>query len=218
MDKKIISVHTPKAAGTSFLQQVTKIYGKNNLFLDYAEDPTDLNSYINIDPQYYKLNPIHEIKHHKVVHGHFHPSKYQFVSNAFRMTFLRHPVDNIVSIFYFWKKHALGELNGPIFKYFKEMNLSITQFALIPKIRYLYSKSYFSNFDMSDFDFIGNYDKYDDELLRLGDILNVDFDLSIRENINEISLERNRLFNINYKKLCLILKDDIDFYDSYKGL
>lgn len=225
MIQTIISVHTPKVAGTSFLHQLKQIYGEHQLLLDYQDDPTNPLSIINIDPNFYETTPIRTISPYKIVHGHFHPEKYSKLDNAFRMTFLRHPIDNILSIYNFWSAHENSFWDHPIFKYFKDANLSLPRFAMIPQIRYLYTQTYFGGFDMCQFDFIGDYTQYNQELSRLGRALEISFDLSVRQNITNDYLKstsatgthRHTLDEPEYALLAQILKKDIEFYEIYKG-
>ena len=78
---------------------------------------------------------------------------------------------------------------------------------------------------MKYFDFIGDYAKYDEELVRLGKCLGVTFDLNVRVNITKeyfeslpsINNEREINAKTEYDTLAVILKDDIDFYERYKG-
>jgi hypothetical protein len=225
MFETIVSVHTPKAAGSSFLHQLKGIYGEHNLLLDYKDDPVNPLSIVNIDPDLYDVDPIKSIAPYKVVHGHFHPYKYGHLENAFRMTFLRHPIDNVMSIYYFWMAHDRECWDSPVFQYYKDANLSLTRFAMLPKIRYLYSRFYFGDFYMSHFDFIGDYAKYDEELVRLGKCLGVQFDLTVRLNItleyskvpSNLDNEREIDTKAIYDNLAEILKDDIDFYEQHKG-
>ena len=55
----IISVHTPKAAGTTFLQQLRIVFGEENLLLDYSDDPADNSSRWNIDPEFFEIGRAH---------------------------------------------------------------------------------------------------------------------------------------------------------------
>ena len=119
MNDPIISVHTPKVAGTSFLQQLKKIYGESKILLDYNDDPVDVLCRMNIDPNYYEMNPITSISPYHVVHGHFHVSKYVQVKNARLITFLRHPIDNVISIYRYWSALEESVIDNPVFKYFK---------------------------------------------------------------------------------------------------
>jgi hypothetical protein len=223
--QNIISVHMPKAAGTSFLHQLKTLYGEHQVLLDYNDDPTNPLSVISIDPYTYDVNPIRTISPHKIVHGHFHPRKYAYIKDAFRLTFLRHPIDNVMSIYDFWAAHNKDFWNHPVFKYFKEANLSLPRLAMIPQLRYLYSRSYFGDFDMSTFDFIGDYTQYDSELIRLGNCLEVTFDNNVHynktyttSNAPEITnSRRSRLSDDECVELELILRDDIAFYEFFKG-
>jgi len=224
MFDKIVSVHIPKAAGSSLAYQFKKIYGKEQVLDEYNDDPVNLLSICNIDPNRYIIEPIKSISPYKVVHGHFRPHKFSNLNNAFWMTFLRHPIDNIISIYYFWKAYERHRFDSPLFQYFKDANLSIQRFAMLPKIRYLYSRSYFGGFDMRRFDFIGDYTKYEDELTRLGNYLDIKFDMKVRVNITNNIFEDSSNFNEERdtntlkenNKLSEILKDDIQFYEKYR--
>jgi hypothetical protein len=223
--KTIIAVHTPKTAGSSFLHQIKQNFSEDEILLDYAENPAEPLSRINIDPNYYKFDPIKTILPHNVVYGHFHPNKYAYIENAFRMTFLRHPIENVVSIYFFWMAHNRNFWNSPIFQYCKDMNLSLNQYAALPMIRYLYTRTYFGNYNMKQFDFIGDYTNYDEELLRLGNLLGLKFDLTVHLNVTSeyiapssgVEKERSRVIEIEFASLKEVLKEDIEFYEEYKG-
>ena len=225
MNQTIISVHMPKVAGTSFLYQLKMLYGEKQLLLDYNDDPSNPLSIINIDPNFYDAFPIKTIAPYKVVHGHFHPHKYIYVDSAFRLTFLRHPIGNVKSIYDYWTVQDKDFWDHPVFKYFKAEDLSLTRFAMIPKIRYLYTQTYFGGFDMTQFDFIGDFEKYDQELLRLGNRLGLVFDLKVRRNStaeyykdeSTFKLSRSAISDVEYEELAQILIKDIEFYTAYKG-
>lgn len=219
MKKTIISVHTPKVAGTSFRRLLQDTYGECGVLLDYDDDPVNLNSTVNIDPDMYILNPIINIDPYNVVHGHFHPSKYDNLPECYRITFLRHPVENVISIYKFWSVHSDGAFDGPIFRYFKRHKLSLERFAMLPKIRFLYSSSYFGNFDMNKFNFIGDYKNYNDEIKRLENILEVKFApiLHLNNTDDFIGDSNPLLTKPSFKKLSEILEQDIEFYNLYAG-
>lgn len=225
MFEQIISVHMPKVAGTSFLHQLKEIFGEQYILLDYLDDPVYLQSIVNIDPNCYELDPIKTIFPYKVVHGHFQPKKYAHLENAFRLTFLRHPIDNIASIYYFWMAHDRNFWDSPIFHYCKDRNLTLLQFAALPKLRYLYTRTYFDDYDMSHFDFIGDYAKYESELSRLGKQLELPFKANIRLNVTSgymsnqgiTEVMRPSVNDTEYAKLAEILQDDIEFYQAHKG-
>nr|WP_156886323.1 hypothetical protein [Pseudomonas alcaliphila] len=214
----IISVHTPKVAGSTFLEQLRSVFGDANLLLDYSDDPADISSRWNIDPESYSLDPIVSIAPYCVVHGHFHPGKYSKIDDAFRLTFLRHPVDNVISIFRFWSANPSEMWGSPLFRYFKENNLSVHRLAMLPAIRFLYSKTYFGGFDMRRFDFVGDYSEYPSELQRLGGRLGVTFDSALRLNVTPAIKEG--VLNLAPADICSlsdILAEDILFYEQYAG-
>jgi len=218
VNKPIVSVHTPKVAGTSFLRQLQTVFHEANVLLDYGDDPADISSRLNVDPESYRIYPITSIAPYRVVHGHFHPIKYDALGDTFRLTFLRHPVDNVMSIFRFWSASPSGMWDSPLFRYFKENALTVERLAMLPIIRFLYARTYFGGYDMSRFDFIGDYSKYSNELLRLGDLLSVKFDTSLRLNVTQKLQSVDLLAS---PKTCSVLTDilieDIKFYEQHVG-
>ena len=160
MSVEIISVHFPKAAGSSLKKSFLAAYGQEGVYFDYEDDPKDptCQYYIDSDGCRDEASKISERPGVKVIHGHFHPSKYDQIKNAKRITFLRHPIDNLISTYFFWKK-----LEGPghaLFNYFHDNHLTLIELAKLPAIRYLMSRTYFGNFDMKLFDFIGFQESY----------------------------------------------------------
>jgi hypothetical protein len=214
----IVSVHTPKAAGTSFIQQLRTTFGEDSLLLDYSEDPADVRSRQNMDPESYRLELTKSIFPFRVVHGHYHISKYDGLSDAFRLTFLRHPIDNLLSIYDFWSLQSIDTWDNPLFKYFKEKSLPPERFAMLPTIRYLYTRTYFGGFDMSRFDFIGDYQHYSTELFRLGALLGVGFEPSVRLNVTQnLPGYQPRINSVDRAILGELLVEDILFYEKYVG-
>lgn len=214
----IISVHTPKVAGSTFLQQLRTVFEDDSLLLDYSDDPADHRSQGSLDPNSYQLEPIRTIAPYRAVHGHFRPEKYDGIGQAFRLTFLRHPVNNVISIYRFWRAHPAEMWNTPVFRYFKEHALSVQRLAMLPTIRFLYSKTYFGGFDMNRFDFIGDYGDYTRQLQRLGVRLGVEFDLGLRVNVTQDTLGDDLKSDASeIAALTEILADDIKFYEQYAG-
>jgi hypothetical protein len=214
--QKIIFTHVPKTAGTAFRYMLYDAFGQENILHDYDDDPVNPLSRFSIDPDYYRRNKIISLGKYKIVHGHFGPSKYRYVDNAIRIAFLRDPVDNIVSIYYYWK--TLDRTDSPILNYVRDNNLSIIEFASLTKIRWLYTKTYFGDCDMSTFDFLGKFSRFNEDLNKLSELLGVKLDNTICVNrtgekdpmVQELknnSLEDHAL----RKKLTSLLSDDIKF-------
>ena len=214
----IISVHTPKVAGSAFRHQLQAIFSETELLLDYGDDPADHRSRGNLDPESYRLSPITAIAPHRVVHGHFRPQKYDALGDAFRLTFLRHPVDNVMSIYQFWRISAAEPWKTPLHRYFVENDLSVRRLAMLPAIRFLYSRTYFGGFDMTRFNFIGDYRDYPKELRRLGLLLGVEFDPELYINVTPGATNDDpRKNESDIAALSEILAGDIKFYERYAG-
>lgn len=218
---KIISVHAPKAAGSMLLIQLQKIFG-SAVYIDYQDDPANPCSPRNIDPSFYSRQPLPDLSSYSVVHGHFHPEKYNGVDGAFRMTFLRHPVENVVSIYRFWLLSPPNMWGSPLFKYFKEKNLDLESFASLPLIRNLYSESYFGGYDMNRFDFVGDYAFLQRDLACFGELVGLDIGCDDRINdTSEIAMDRGMPVYLptmdELEKLGGLLERDIDFYYSCVG-
>lgn len=218
MPIKVISVHFPKSGGVSLLQSFRSAYGEHAVLNDDTDDPADPCGWFSMDPEGC-ISATRERafpEHVEVIHGHFHIAKYMHISGAARITFLRHPVDNLISIHYFWKtlpdSHCL-------FRYARDNHLDVLGIARLPALRYLLSRTYFGGVDMNMFDFIGSKEKYAESLKALSDVLekplveavaNVTSHPQYREEVERIKSDSALL-----AKLRAYLSDDIRFYERY---
>ena len=166
----VISIHVPKSAGTSLLKLFQVAFGSENVLADYEDRPGNPISQMYLDPvRWEKSRPKSLPAGVSVVHGHFHPCKYDHISDAFRMTFLRHPVCNLISTYLYWK--AIPPQPNPLHRYFLDNNLGVFELAQIPLLRYLLSKTYFGGWDMAKLDFIGRHETRKDDLKCLEPLL-----------------------------------------------
>ncbi|MCA8952465.1 MAG: sulfotransferase family 2 domain-containing protein [Planctomycetes bacterium] len=216
----ILAVHTPKAAGTTLKHHFETVFTADELLFDYADDPADPSTAWNLDPERFAAAPIRSIAPHRVVYGHFAARKYAAVPDAFRMTFLRHPVDNLVSIYRFWMKQPPDIWPNPLFRYVRQNDFTLTRFATLPTMRLLYSEVYYGGFDMTAFDFVGDYERYAEELMRLEPALGVTFDRTV--HLNRTHPERTRpgeplLGTAERATLTRLLARDIEFYEAWRG-
>ena len=169
MALEIISVHFPKAGGTSLAGSLRVHFGED-LALDYDHDPVHAN---------YPLNePPHLAPNIRVVQGHIRGDRY--AGPAFRMTFLREPVSNLISIYFFWR--AYPESAGQLHRRFLAERPAILAFAQYPAIQTLMSETYFGNVDLDRFDFIGFHERRCDDLRRLSGMLGIELDGDLHLN------------------------------------
>lgn len=213
VDRTILSVHVPKTAGTTLLQLLKRAIGSDAVFADYADDPCDPASPRNLDPERYFSNPIIPPQGFKAVHGHFHISKYSKLPHAFRMTFLRDPVDTILSIHTFWQ--TLGYGHNALHDYFLKNKLNVFETARLPLLRYMLSRNYFGNVNMMTFDFIGRYEIFTKDMEVLSSKLGVSLVADIHLNEVNKNKQPDTLKNDTATRIRLrdILIDDVRFYE-----
>src|SRR6266404_2007343 len=219
MNVEVISVHFPKSAGSSIRRSFAAAYGNDTVYLDYADDPVDPCSHYNVDPDSCRRKALEtcSARGARVVHGHFHPSKYQLIDNAKRITFLRHPIDNLISIYYFWQTCETGHC---LFNYFRDNKLALLGLAHLPAIRYLLSRTYFGGVDMKIFDFIGLMETYSSDLQMLSALLSIPI-VESKENVNEYPGYDEEVSAIKADKPLMTalhncLSEDLQFYERIR--
>jgi hypothetical protein len=210
----LISVHVAKAGGSSLLKIFETAFG-DGLLRDYAENPADPTSPRLLDPDRYFARGQKIPGGVDCVHGHFHPGKYEIPRDAVLSTILRDPVENIISIFTFWK--SIGRGHDALHDYFMDQGLSILETAKLPLLRHLFSETYFGGFDMGRFDIIGRHDRRGVALEKLGALMGKRFEADVRENVTVASEERLAMAADPKLRAALedILMRDIAFYERH---
>lgn len=168
MNNMLISLHLPKTAGNSFLQALETNFGEG-LRKDYS-GMSGIQDYLTggLSPQELAKYQFTELGSNlpQCVHGHFLPAK--FLSNRAKygmrfITWLRDPVQRLMSHYYFFKRSYDPETAGPLFQKIIEENWSLEEFCFSEEYRNLYSK-YLWNFSYDNFDFVGLTEFYEDDL------------------------------------------------------
>jgi len=168
----IISVHLPKTAGTSFAAALELRFG-NKLFKDY--DGYCVKNVTPLSPiqDKYRANLKASLKIAKksftgieCIHGHFFPIKYLLLSTLRDLkfvTWLRHPVDRILSQYHYWRKVYDKDTSDAFHKKIIEENWSLERFCLGPELRNHYREKLWG-FPLEYFDFIGITEHYEMEI------------------------------------------------------
>ncbi len=163
----IISVHLPKTAGISFLRAL-EYHFKAQLHKDYADMPINtpvlirnrlaLQASLNWQTQ---LN-----KDIACIHGHFMPLKYllyQIEHPCYFITWMRHPVDRLISHYHFWNRNVHDNI-GALHRKVIEERWSLEQFAFSKEMRNLYTQ-FLWGFPLEQFDFIGITEFYSEDFI-----------------------------------------------------
>lgn len=202
--ERIVSVHFPKSAGSSLRMQFIEFLA-DKVELDYNHDP--LTS-AGADKAAFPVGK-------RIVHGHFRPDRYE-IPDAFRMTFLRDPVDSIISIYYFWKTYP--EHGNPVHEQFLREQPDIFQFARYPALSRLMSDTYFGGYDMTRFDFVGFHESRARDIRRLGLMLDLPLQ-DVHVNRTADTPERLALLSDSVAKRRLrdLLAHDVAFYYQIKS-
>lgn len=210
---KFISVHTPKASGTSIIAGLRNIFG-DLLEIDNSDDPASPLSQRVIDPCAYFGRNRKLGEHTACLHGHFHPGQFD-LDGVSLFTMLRHPIDNIVSIYFFWK--TCPPHGNPLHDYFITHELSLIDMAKLPALRHLYSERYFGGFDMDKFSVVGSYEDRPEYFRSLKDKLGLELDSSIEVNVTVPDNDRDYVLSDHklIKTLRDILKEDMLFYERH---
>ncbi|MDP5293841.1 hypothetical protein Q9290_16345 [Oceanimonas sp. CHS3-5] len=169
---KLISLHLPKTAGSSFRTTLEEVFGER-LLCDYGDRSISkprlqrhkevLASALDVAEQ--------GLSNYDCVHGHFLPLKYLSLADSEPCTFItwmRHPVERLISHYHFWQQTYDPELAAPHHKKVIEEKWSLEQFCLSKQFRNIYSQ-YLWGFPLENFAFVGITEHYNDDLSYLSE-------------------------------------------------
>jgi len=146
----LISIHIPKCAGTSFRHVLRHVYG-DGLWLNYG------TIFSRAQAQEHLIPP-----GSKCIHGHFLADALDdFASDAQRITWLRHPVERVVSNYFHFLRSP--DVRDDCCRAIYERGLSLRQFAELDWMRngatrYLAGKS------LGEFAFVGVAERFEESL------------------------------------------------------
>jgi len=188
---QLISLHLPKTAGTSFRHTLEERY-PDLIYFDYDG----------------KFNP--DLGPMKVVHGHMQAFRYvSFYPNAKLITWLRNPVDRIISYFNFWK--TLPRHGNANHDYVLDYDLSLIEFAETEFIRNEVVGHYMKNLALSRFDFVGVIERYQEDLVRLAEMMGWPRVTLYKSNPGPQSSE---VSEAERSKIRSLLKTEVEVYEA----
>ncbi len=167
---KLVSIHIPKTAGTSFIHSLKKQYGYQKVVrIDSNDNRTRIDK-IPIDKAFVYKNT-------EVIHGHF---TMDLLNNYLSLppdtpiiTWLRDPVERVISNYYYLYKRLdeelLEEKKG--LNILSKMRRSLLEYAQDERNCNRMSK-FLKGVELKDFFFIGTVENYDEDIQELGRKLN----------------------------------------------
>jgi hypothetical protein len=156
----LISVHIPKCGGISFQHVLLDIFGKRKVWLNYGHFFDRQHARIDLIPSGTKC-----------VHGHFQSDAFDDLGPELdRVTWLRHPVDRVVSNYYHFFRHP--DPANACCRELLEKGLSLTEFAGLDLMRNEATR-YLAGKPISAFRFVGIMERFQESLEVFGGIFGV---------------------------------------------
>jgi hypothetical protein len=190
----LISLHIPKAAGTSFRTALEAKFG-SGLLRDYDDrpihsSPAERNAKALRDCQ---LNRQRSFEGVTCIHGHFLPRKYMplIEQKATRLvTWLRNPVERLASNYHHWKRFGQCDQGSPVVRRFIDEQWSLERFCFAGELKDLYSQ-FLWDFPFARFDFVGITEHYEEDMAYFSRRF-LDAPAAVhRSNVNPDSIGRN---------------------------
>jgi len=167
----IISVHVPKCAGTSFKSVLKGVFGER-LWDNYG-------TIFNREQARAGLIPAGTA----CIHGHFLADSFDALfPGSPTITFVRHPVERVVSHYQFFLRHP--DPRDDCCRAVHERSLTLREFA---ELEWMQNQStrYFQGRDVADFAFVGISERFAESLCLLEDALGCRvFAPEVRKNSN----------------------------------
>lgn len=169
-DTPLVSVHLPKTAGTSFSATLKAAFG-NGYRADYGDLPMQAGRWHRRMAATARGLALRGAlpSGTTCVHGHFLPLKYRIAlagRKARYVTWLRDPVERVVSHYHFWRRDYDGsDPAQPLRNRMLREEWSLERFALGSEMKNVYGQ-YLWRFPVALFDFIGITERYESDLSR----------------------------------------------------
>jgi hypothetical protein len=170
----IISVHIPKCGGISFQHILRGIYGNRRVWLNYGTifDRADAGRLRHLVPEGLRC-----------VHGHFLSDAFDWIApDGDRVTWLRHPVDRVISNYYHFLRHP--DPANPCSRELWARGLTLQKFAELPLMRNEITR-YLAGKPLRAFKFVGIMERFAESLRLFGGAFGVPVPACPpRENVN----------------------------------
>jgi hypothetical protein len=205
----LVSIHIPKTAGTSFRTILKSEFGRRSV----ARFDIYPSGKIVLDDKTFKKDTLN--KKIEVIHGHY---TYESINKTLALsenvnfiTWLRDPVERVISNYYFLNKIIAARLNeSPEENLMNRMGKTIQEFVLLDENQNVMSK-FLKGADLKSFQFVGLQNNFESELKRLQNTMNWKTIQNIEHNVTgnmskQVNPEIIELIKTNNKQ-------DIELYE-----
>jgi len=166
--KKFIYVHIQKTAGTS-LKDIFKIaYGEDRIYHDMTFKYGMVGKLFSKIEKCDRIVPNFNPRKFDIIIGHFTIKKYWHLNRPF-ITFLRDPVERVVSAYSIWRK-AKENFDKPIAEYARICPNMMTKMV---------------GGNLENFEFVGIVERYGESMIRLERLLGRSLNQGIRSNVTK---------------------------------
>lgn len=206
---QLISLHIQKTGGSSLLKTLCQTYGHDHVYWYRRRNYQGHNSNTSLE----KVVPAGS----KVLHGHFHYSQVKKLhrkGNAFLITFLRNPVERIVSRYYFTKKELSENPGHPKQN---QRHDSLLEFAARERNINKMSK-YLDGIPLEKIDFIGFTEDFDQDIRLLGQKLGWKKVPLFHEKDNRDFYQRYPVSDEERQQIASWNEADIKLYNQARGI
>jgi len=201
MNKKILFIHIPKTAGTSFRIAASDYFGAKHTFYDYGkqseETSIEILNFIYKHNEPYSLLQRFKESDNVFLSGHYNVAKYMHLFDTLDViTFVRNPIKQVVSHYYHFKTHH--NYKGTLYNFIKEDRFKNIQ------SKFLKGKP------LELFGFVGITEEYEKSLSLINSYYGIDIK-ALKMNTNQMLKEE-----ISDEVVRLIEEENVEDIKLYK--
>lgn len=204
----IVSIHIPKSAGTTFCN-ILQAHFKTHLY--YEQKPL-LHRFNQTPMPIFKQN----LATYEAIHGHFVADSLN-INNPTYITWVRHPVDRLVSHYFHWQRHpdSAQKLSLDVAR----GRLSLEEFAKTKTMRDLQS-FFLGGGDIQNFAFVGIMEEFNASMQRFEEQFSIKVETIQTLNVNaqKRASYQEIIGDALYKKIEGLNEKDMKLYNQAKSM
>lgn len=220
MSVELLSVHVPKTGGTAFGEVLETVYGAGRIHTVYPRASDALLAPSHEQEEMWLADSLELCRRRndapRVVHGHFQLTVYaDRFPNARKIAWLRHPVDRLISAYYWWRMRDLVPVSNPVRRAVRDGRLELLDFVQAPAMRDQVTMRFLGDPAGRGLAFIGILERFDEDLERLRALLDWPPLAARRSNVNESREYLARSVNDDVRsEIATLNPADMELYDA----